>query len=195
MVKYKFIVINNGDQDLIIDRVVSSCGCTVAQPEDSVLKPGKSTPISVEFNSTGRSGEQVKTISVLSNDESNPLFQFTLSGNVIEPPKDELAGPKIKFEQSQYDFGIIKEGVLVEHTFKFTNIGKKDLEVLDIRTSCGCTAATPNKKLFKPGESGELSVTFDSKNRSGRTSRTITLISNDPIEEFYTLTIYAEITQ
>lgn len=195
MVKHKFVIVNNGDQNLVIDRVVSSCGCTAAEPEKKELKPGETTTLAVEFNSTGREGDQIKTISVLSNDPNNPLFQFTINGKVIPQPKKELEGPKIKFEKSQHDFGIIKEGVVVENVFKFSNTGKKDLEIKDVRSSCGCTVAQPNKKLFKPGESGELKVSFDSKNRSGRTSRTITLVTNDTVEEYYTLTIYAEITK
>ncbi|MBK6678586.1 MAG: DUF1573 domain-containing protein [Ignavibacteriales bacterium] len=194
IVKHKFVIVNNGDQMLNIDKVVSSCGCTVAEPEKKELKPSETTTIAVEFNSTGRLGDQVKTISILSNDPVNPLFQLTISGKVMEAPKKELSGAKIKFEKSQHDFGIIKEGIVIDHVFKFTNIGKSDLEIRDIRTSCGCTAASPSKKVFKPGESGELKVSFDSKNRSGRTSRTITLITNDEVEEYYTLTIYAEIT-
>ncbi|MBK7867459.1 MAG: DUF1573 domain-containing protein [Ignavibacteriales bacterium] len=194
IVKHKFVIVNNGDQLLVIDKVVSSCGCTVAEPEKKELKPSETTTIAVEFNSTGRLGDQLKTISILSNDPVNPLFQLTISGKVMEVPKKELAGAKIKFEKSQHDFGIIKEGIVVDHIFKFVNIGKMDLEIRDIRTSCGCTAASPSKKVFKPGESGELKVSFDSKNRSGRTSRTITLITNDEVEEYYTLTVYAEIT-
>lgn len=194
LVKHKFVLVNNGDQNLVIDKVVSSCGCTVAEPEKKELKPSETTTVAVEFNSTGRTGDQLKTISVLSNDANNPLFQFTLSGKVIEVPAKELEGAKIKFEKSQHDFGVIKEGIIVSHVFKFSNIGKADLEIKDIRTSCGCTAAEPSKKIFKPGESGELKVSFDSKNRAGRTSRTITLVTNDKTEEYYTLTIYAEIT-
>ncbi len=195
MVKHKFIVVNNGDTTLVIDRVVSSCGCTAAEPEKTKLGPNETTTISVEFNSANREGDQIKTISVLSNDPNNPLFQFTLTGKVLPKPKKELEGAKIKFEKSQHDFGIIKEGAVVDYTFKFSNIGKKDLEIKDVRSSCGCTVATPNKKIFKSGESGELKVAFDSKNRAGRTSRTVTLVTNDEVEEYYTLTIYAEITK
>jgi uncharacterized cupredoxin-like copper-binding protein len=194
IVKHKFVIVNNGDQMLIIDKVVSSCGCTVAEPEKKELKAGETTTIAAEFNSTGRLGDQLKTISILSNDQVNPLFQLTLTGKVLEAPKKELIGAKIKFDKSQHDFGVIKEGIVADYVFKFTNVGKMDLEIRDIRTSCGCTAASPSKKIFKPGESGELKVSFDSKNRSGRTSRTITLITNDEVEEYYTLTIYAEIT-
>lgn len=193
IVKHKFVLINNGDQNLVIDKVVSSCGCTAAEPERKELKPGDNTTVTVEFNSTGRTGDQLKTISVLSNDSNNPLFQFTISGKVIDAPKKELDGAKIKFEKSQHDFGIIKEGIVVDYVFKYSNIGKANLEIKDIRTSCGCTAAEPSKKILKPGETGELKVSFDSKNRAGRTSRTITLVTNDQVEEYYTLTIYAEI--
>ncbi len=88
----------------------------------------------------------------------------------------------------------MKKELIVVQRNSFIRGDFSNLEIRDIRTSCGCTAASPSKKVFKPGESGELKVSFDSKNRSGRTSRTITLITNDEVEEYYTLTIYAEIT-
>lgn len=88
---------------------------------------------------------------------------------------------------------MINEGEKVEHLFQFTNAGKTDLEILDVRTSCGCTAAILSKKILKPGEEGSLKVQFDSSNRSGKVSRTVSLLSNDPVEPTKTLTIFADI--
>ncbi len=68
-VAYRFI--NSGTKPLIIQRVQSSCGCTVAeQPEEPVL-PGKEGVIKASFNSEGRVGVNNKTIYVLANTKGN----------------------------------------------------------------------------------------------------------------------------
>lgn len=61
---------NRGDADLIVDRVMPSCGCTVVQltDEEKVIRPGASLPLRADFDSTAKRESQVKTISVLTND-------------------------------------------------------------------------------------------------------------------------------
>ena len=50
-------------------------------------------------------------------------------------------GPKIAFETPVYDFGKVKSGDLVKHTFTFTNTGDELLILTNVQPSCGCTTA------------------------------------------------------
>lgn len=198
MVKHRFIVVNNGDDVLNITGVITSCGCTAANPEKDRLAPGESTTIAIEFNSTGRVGQQTKYISIGSNDNAHPQVKLTLKGNIVVPQSSapELAaGPNIEVTENQYDFGVVKEGELLVHVFKFKNTGNADLDVMDVKTSCGCTAAILSANLLKPGEEGSLKIEFDTANRFGRVSRTITISSNDQKNSPKVLTIYAEIVK
>ncbi|MFA4923346.1 MAG: DUF1573 domain-containing protein [Ignavibacteriaceae bacterium] len=195
VVKFSFQVKNVGDQALRITNIMTSCGCTAAAVEKDEIQPGKETLINVEFNSGGKSGIQHKVISIASNDASNPSLKFELTGKVLskeekkEPAK--LVGPKLQFEKTLHDFGKIKEGSIVEYTFKYKNIGSAMLEITHVKTSCGCTAAIISGKSLKPNEEGTLKVEFDSSNREGAVTRTITLTSNDPSEPQKVLTIVA----
>jgi len=45
----------------------------------------------------------------------------------------------------------------------------------------------------RPGQEGTIQVELDTKNRSGKMSRTITVRSNDPKDPAKILTIYADI--
>lgn len=83
----------------------------------------------------------------------------------------------------------------MDFTFEYTNSGKKDLEIKDVKTSCGCTAAVVSGKKLKPGEKGTLKVELDTSNRMGRMSRVITVSSNDPDQSQKILTIYAEVVR
>ena len=82
------------------------------------------------------------------------------------------------FASTEYDFGTIKEGEVVEHTFKFTNTGKSPLVIESASASCGCTAPDWTKTPVAPGEEGEVKVRFDSRNKPGQQSPTVTVRAN-----------------
>jgi hypothetical protein len=79
-----FVITNTGKEELNIRQTRATCGCTASKPEKSTLKPGESSNIKVTFNSTGRSGEQSKTIFVFSNDPTNPTQKMIINGMVEE---------------------------------------------------------------------------------------------------------------
>lgn len=87
--------------------------------------------------------------------------------------------PVISFEESEYDFGTIIEGELVENKFKFTNTGKGSLIISDVTASCGCTIPKNwPKSPIKPGESGYIEVIFNSKNKIGKAPKIISIMAN-----------------
>lgn len=88
--------------------------------------------------------------------------------------------PIVKFSEKTFDFGDIKQGDKVEHTFTLKNTGKRNLIIRNIKTTCGCTAVTPQKKIIAPNESVPLKVVFNSKGKRGRQNKAITVITNDP---------------
>ena len=90
------------------------------------------------------------------------------------------AAPVAKYDSESFDFGDIKPGSKVEHTFNLKNLGKKELIIRDVKSSCGCTAVSPPKNIIAAGESVPLKVAFDSTGKNGRQNKTITVITNDP---------------
>jgi len=88
--------------------------------------------------------------------------------------------PVVKYDVESFDFGDIKPGSKVEHTFNLKNTGKRDLIIRDVKSSCGCTAVSPSKNMIASNESVPLKVVFDSTGKSGRQNKTITIITNDP---------------
>ena len=63
--KYK----NTGAANLYISAAEASCGCTVPTWTKDAVKPGDTAEITVEFDSKGRNGEQLKTVTVTTNTE------------------------------------------------------------------------------------------------------------------------------
>lgn len=82
VVKHDFILENKGKSDLIIRKVTASCGCTAVQPSKTMVKPGEQVPITVKFNSRGRSGQQNKTVTVITNDPKNFKTILWIKGKV-----------------------------------------------------------------------------------------------------------------
>jgi len=58
---------NTGDKQLVIQNVVASCGCTVAEKPDQPVAPGDEGIIKAAFDSKGRLGTNHKTITVYAN--------------------------------------------------------------------------------------------------------------------------------
>ncbi len=194
IIKFNYVLVNTGDDVLKLTNVMTSCGCTAAEPKKSNLNPGESTVLQVEFNTKGRAGAQQKYISFSTNDPNNPRAKVSILGNVLLAQEETVKdGPFLSLEENQYDFGYVKEGIKLTHVFKYKNTGTKVLEIQNVTTSCGCTAAIVEGKSLKPGEEGNIKVEFDTANRFGRVSRNITIISNDPNAERKIITIYADI--
>ena len=73
---------NNGKSDLIIRKTKASCGCTAVTMGETILSPGQSTTIRATFDSTGKSGRQYKSITVITNDPQHPETLLTITGNI-----------------------------------------------------------------------------------------------------------------
>jgi len=67
IVETTFTIKNIGENDLYIVDAHGSCGCTVPEVTKEAIKPGESAPISVKFDSNGKSGEVTKTVMITCN--------------------------------------------------------------------------------------------------------------------------------
>lgn len=85
---------------------------------------------------------------------------------------------KFEFVETQYDFGDINQGDVVEHTFKFKNVGEAPLVITDTKVTCGCTTPSFTREPVAPGEDGEIQVKFNSAGKSGKVAKTVTIMAN-----------------
>jgi Protein of unknown function (DUF1573) len=87
--------------------------------------------------------------------------------------------PNMRFDADSYDAGRVSQGTQVEHTFTFTNDGDAPLLITDVRGSCGCTVPrTWPRHPVPEGKKGSITVTFDTKGRSGLQDKTISIVAN-----------------
>lgn len=87
-------------------------------------------------------------------------------------------GPVFKFETLEFDFGRIKEGQVVNHTFEFTNVGDSPLIINNATASCGCTVPTFTDRPIPVGGKGKIEVQFDSRGKAFQQSPVVTITAN-----------------
>src|SRR5262245_29802489 len=108
--------------------------------------------------------------------------------NVVRAePGDAAAGsapaagpPRIVFNSTSYDFGRVKAGDPVEHSYVFTNTGTALLRITEVDPQCGCTTAKPWSREVAPGQVGQIPVQFRTSGFNGSVRKTVTVTCSDP---------------
>ena len=123
-------------------------------------------------------------------------FALLLALGPVRPaaaqPAGAAPGPKIQFDEYEWDFGEMYQEEEKSHAFVFTNIGDAPLTVKRTQTSCGCTAAIASEGPIAPGAHGEIRVTYNSKKTIGAQSKTVTVFTNAP-DSISTILIKAKV--
>ena len=103
------------------------------------------------------------------------------------------SAPRLIFDKEIYNFGKIKQGETVEHTFRFKNEGNSNLTIYTVKPTCGCIKAELSSGTIESKEEGFIRVVLDTAKKSGKTSETIYVISNDPKRPNIVLGVLADI--
>jgi hypothetical protein len=91
---------------------------------------------------------------------------------------EALPKTTVKWLEEEFDFKTIKEGDIVTHTFKFVNTGSEPLSITHVKPSCGCTTTNYTKDPIAPGQEGMAEIKFDSHNKAGEITKTISVYGN-----------------
>ncbi|MBL4576387.1 MAG: DUF1573 domain-containing protein [Opitutaceae bacterium] len=82
-----------------------------------------------------------------------------------------------------------------EALFHFTNESDHTVTVLLVKSSCGCTVPELDKKVFAPGEEGQIKALFSFGARSGKQLKTITVVTDENREKTTRLQLEVDIPQ
>jgi hypothetical protein len=134
----------------------------------------------------------------------SPLVPWVLSAAMAfapsalaEPAKPKTIpkkAPRIAVEPMTHDFGTLLPMRTVQKEFTIRNVGKKDLVILGVSTTCGCTVAEMETKVIKPGHTTPLKVNLETRGAKGRMSRSVLVRSNDPVRAVVEVKIHATVT-
>ena len=90
---------------------------------------------------------------------------------LTQEQKDKAATDSANFTTIEWldstvkDLGQIKEGQVVEVSYRFKNTGDKPLIIAGVSASCGCTVPEKPEKPIAPGQEEVIKAKFDSKGR------------------------------
>ncbi|MCD8282460.1 MAG: DUF1573 domain-containing protein [Prevotella sp.] len=111
------------------------------------------------------------------------VFALLLSLFAISGVSAQTAQASIKFERTTINLGTFSEKDPVRKcVFTYTNKGDLPLVIDRAVASCGCTVPKYTKEPVKPGETGQINVTYNGKGKfPGHFKKTITVRTNgDP---------------
>lgn len=78
-----FVIRNIGTEDLVIDRVSTTCGCTVAAGYSKLVKPGQSTTMSVQLQTRTYNGRVERKVLVRSNDATRDPLELKVQATIV----------------------------------------------------------------------------------------------------------------
>jgi hypothetical protein len=84
-VSQNFPIQNLGDQPLVITKIVTSCGCTIAHLSSSFIPPGQRADLLVTFDPAFHltTGPVSRVVWLETNDPDTPLLELRLEANVL----------------------------------------------------------------------------------------------------------------
>lgn len=109
----------------------------------------------------------------LHHPETSKEDQAKLDEKVSKMPKTTIEVANTKF-----DFGKMKEGDKVMHTYIVKNTGTNPLVISNVQVSCGCTAPFFPKEPILPGKEGEVTLEFNSTGKSGHVDKNALIVAN-----------------
>jgi len=107
----------------------------------------------------------------------------------VEPEVVDPDAPRVRFEHTLQDFGVVSEGEKVEREYLFWNEGAQPLLIKRVESSCGCAPAVLSATELATGDIGVVSVELDTTGRRGRFTQYVSLLMNDPLSPQVQLTL------
>jgi hypothetical protein len=143
---------------------------------------GKSGKAGMEAAAAGISAQEYAASSMTPNTGNIPGTNTTATSAPVGPTTT------IQYEKDKFEFGVVNEGEIVKHIFKFKNTGTEPLVISNAKASCGCTVPIWPKEPIPPGGSNEIAVEFNTKGKPGAQSKQVTVTANtNPTETFLTV--------
>ena len=160
---------NNGKTPVHFKSVHPSCGCTTAQTQKEVVQPGEKGEITATFNIGDRTGTQVKTVTVETDEAANQKTVLTLKA--VIPQQLEISPT----------FVFWKQGDKPDPKQILVKVGK-EFTVKHIKV----TSSTPNfqAKVEDAGK-GEFKIDVTPQDTSKLVASMLTIQAEDSSKTFY----------
>ncbi len=98
------------------------------------------------------------------------------SGHSDSDPKSDA---QLQIEDFGKDFGTVLPGESLEASIELKNIGGENLQIKNLRTSCGCAPATIEQESLSPGQTTRINVNMHAPPQPGTFNHMVLFETND----------------
>lgn len=96
---------------------------------------------------------------------------------------------RLALDSAYIDMGRVPRDTVAEAVMRFRNVGDAPLTILRIFSECGCTTPDYSSDPVEPGDSGEIRIRFNSRNRLPGAFRKTLRIRSDAANPRETLVV------
>ncbi|MCP4903037.1 MAG: DUF1573 domain-containing protein [bacterium] len=118
------------------------------------------------------------------------IVALILAPTMAESQQESSGNGKIHVPMLVLDLGQVAQGISAEANFEIVNEGDGVLEIRAVRPTCGCTVAEFDREI-EPGTKGMIRAKLNTKGFNGPISKSILVMTNDPVSPTTTLVIKA----
>jgi hypothetical protein len=175
---------NQGRQDLRIESIKTSCGCTAAVISADVIPPGHEGTISATFDTSRFIGEKAKTVSVYTNDPLQPVTTLTIQGEITV---------EVAADPPQLYFGRLRRGEEVTRTVEVLYDAQKPITITKVEHTHPAVRVRA-EEFEKDGKRGKkLFVTLTRAVGLGRFNDQITVTTTSQKRPSVTIPVFGSV--
>jgi len=197
---YSFEFTNSGTTDLLINRVVASCGCTTPEWTKSPIKPGGKGFVAATYDPRNRPNKFKKTITVYSNGDP-AVTVLVIEGDVIprELTTEEVYRwpvGDIRFTSNHLAFTDVVKGEKKTRVMEVINTSDKPVKIgFDRVPQHIQLKAKP--EVLKPGEKGIIEGEYDGSMKEdwGYVNDLVRVVLNDEVINNVYMVLSANLTE
>lgn len=148
---HRFAFKNNGNCDLHIEKIESTCSCTAALSSDDIISPGDSGSIEVIFETGNRTGLSEKQILVFSDDPDSPITILTLHA---------FLQVYLAVDPVDIHYGRIRSDEIIEKQISITGLDIDDVKIdrISVQNSNLNRAFSMQIDDFRPSKANRLEI-------------------------------------
>lgn len=197
---HEFILTNTGNTPLIIADIKASCGCTTPEWSTLPIAPGATGKVKAVYNTAGRPGFFNKAITITTNAEPATTVVY-IKGSVVKSEEvkkytdvELKLSPKIIIDKPFHNFGKLEKGAKINLKINVQNLGRSDLIISNLTSSCNCVAIISKQNYIKSGNSGVIEIVY-SPNGMNDVQDIVYIKSNDLTNPSQILTLKSKIVE
>ncbi len=178
-------IYNNWDKIMKLDNF-DTLRHIICEIKPKELDPGQEGSIFITYNAAKKYdyGVVTDTLTLVTNDEKQPNKELYIKADIFEDfsklkeSKRKIA-PKISFTNTNFDFGLVKEGEVIIYVFEIKNKGIRELVVRKMDPGSSISIH-PQRLKVRQQKTSKITVAINTMGYKGKFKETITVISNDP---------------